>query len=168
MMDALEEIRARVEAAAEGPWEWEGGDVVQCGGKWGAVVENTVICGSYCYGGSVDQEVKTEDREFIAHARTDVPRLLTALDAVLELHRLERRWMPFEGADVSLSTAEEAATYSSDGDASTVVPLDLCTHCKQVEESPCEGECTQELGYLACLWPCPTVAAITAALEGER
>jgi hypothetical protein len=81
-MSALDDIRARAEAATEGPWEWDGNDIDQCGTRWGSVVENTVSCMSYCYGGSVEQEVKPADREFIAHARQDIPRLLAALDAV--------------------------------------------------------------------------------------
>ena len=79
---SLEDIKARAEAATEGPWEWDGNDIDQCGTSWGSVVENTVSCMSYCYGGSVTQEVKSADRDFIAHARTDIPKLVAALEAV--------------------------------------------------------------------------------------
>lgn len=75
----LDAIRARVDAATEGPWEatpngrilsltWPCDDVAGWFGNKGAVVET----------------LRNPDAEFIAHARTDVPLLLAALDEARE------------------------------------------------------------------------------------
>src|SRR5690606_37720219 len=100
----------------------------------------------------------------IAHARTDVDDMAAALTAVLDLHKPERRYMPYEGADVSYSTEREAIEESADVDlgAVAIVSLlengapyfDLCAHCKAIEDSPCDGDCTQEAGYRESLYPC--------------
>lgn len=74
-MKRLNEIEARANAATPGPWEWgpqdgwlgtEGG--VAVGWKWGTLTQEA-------------------DGQFIAHARTDVPALVAALRAVLEVHK---------------------------------------------------------------------------------
>ena len=73
-MKRLDEIEARTNAATEGPWEWEpqdgwlgskGGGAV--GWRWGLLAQEG-------------------DGQFISHARTDVPALVSALRAVLEMH----------------------------------------------------------------------------------
>ncbi|MDQ0735299.1 hypothetical protein [Arthrobacter agilis] len=88
---ALDVIRARADAATEGPWEVEPGSVsadfldfkpssVFVGGgvdPFGEANNDYVL--SY--------NVTDEDAEFIAHARTDVPKLVSALEAVLAEHR---------------------------------------------------------------------------------
>ena len=73
-MSRLNEIEARANAATEGPWEWDPQDgwlgtedEVTVGWKWGTLTQEG-------------------DGQFIAHARTDVPALVAALRAVLELH----------------------------------------------------------------------------------
>ena len=89
-MKRLDEIEARANAATEGPWEWEG----EAKGEWeigaNSLVPSRRPDDPVLYGYGYDAsgiEVKTPaDAEFIAHARTDVPALVAALRAVLELH----------------------------------------------------------------------------------
>ena len=90
----LAAIRERVEQATEGPWAaWYDQDgqphmqgrlmvgnadaVIPDGKSW---VEGVDI-------NPVAECLIPEDREFIAHAREDVPALLDALQAVRELHK---------------------------------------------------------------------------------
>lgn len=77
-MNRLDEIEARANAATEGPWEWDPQDgwlgtedEVTVGWKWGTLTQEG-------------------DGQFIAHARTDVPALVAALRAVIDLHRTIR------------------------------------------------------------------------------
>ena len=94
-MKYLDQIEARAEAATPGPWTTNGaGEVSQhwsCPQPWKTVVGTEVACMAYCYGGSAKGVERDEDAEFIAAARTDVPALVDALRAVLELHA-ERSW----------------------------------------------------------------------------
>lgn len=74
--DRLDEIQRRSDDATEGPW-------------WGSMIDGRceVFAGT---GSGSDPMLATEllpgDAEFVANARTDVPRLAAALRAVLELH----------------------------------------------------------------------------------
>lgn len=59
-----------------GPWEWVGRDLESnFPGHYESVIESTVSCGSFCYGGSVDMKISDADRCLIAAA----PDLLEAL-----------------------------------------------------------------------------------------
>lgn len=59
-----------------GPWEWVGRDLESNSpGHYAAVIETTVSCGQFCYGGSVNLKVSDADARLIAAA----PRLLAAL-----------------------------------------------------------------------------------------
>ena len=95
-MNRLDEIEARTNAATEGPWApWRDQDgalhmngllmvgnaaaVIPEGESWVEGVDVNPIAHTYT----------PEDREFIAHARTDVPDMAAALRAVLELHKRE-------------------------------------------------------------------------------
>ena len=132
---ALAAIRARADAATEGPWEWEGeagedrlqfdNSLIACRGT-----EDPVLCawGHDAYG----IDVGKADAEFIAHARTDLPALLAAVEAVLELHDMG-----------------EACPDCGAG------PRTIC----ECGATDCQG-CSEE-------WPCPTVRALTAALEAN-
>lgn len=66
-MSALDDIRARVEAATPGPWKL------------------TDEAHAYYLGSAGYAQVGWLDALFIAHARTDIPALLAAVDAVLAL-----------------------------------------------------------------------------------
>lgn len=100
--DALAAIRERAEAATEGPW-WGGGnnrrrDAVGLVGRLSDRGTGNAI--AVLAGVGMD---RVADAEFIAHARTDVPALVGALEAVLDLaESIERaRFMRVE-----MSTAE--------------------------------------------------------------
>lgn len=77
--DRLDQIAARAGAATEGPWEkrtvigWE--KVVSYGTE--AMIQLVAECRH--------DECDIADAEFIAHARTDVPALVAALRAVLDV-----------------------------------------------------------------------------------
>ena len=93
-MNRLNEIEARANAATEGPWApWKDQDgakhmqgllmvgnadaVIPEGEMWVEDVDINPVAHTYL----------PEDREFIAHARTDVPDMAAALRAVLKLHK---------------------------------------------------------------------------------
>ena len=122
--ETLARIRSLADAATEGPWAWAERPTAS-GDEW-AVFSPTD------WALATNRDGRGADAEFIAHARTDVPALVAALRAVLELH----------------------APTPSD-----IYPHDVChhPHCTdptdQMEQSP---------------WPCPTVTAITTALEATR
>ena len=78
-----------------------------------------------------------DDAEFIAHARTDLPRLLAAVRAVEALH-VEGVW---EG--------ECPNPRHTNLDVQCPDCLTFCVECGAV-------------------YPCPTLHALTKALEGER
>ncbi|MBB5748555.1 hypothetical protein [Micrococcus sp. TA1] len=72
----LDNMRERVEGTTEGPWEVDADDTRQIrtagDGYWIASLRATYE----------DEPTRISNAEFIAHARTDLPRLLDALDAV--------------------------------------------------------------------------------------
>ena len=94
------------------------------------------------------------------------------LEAVLAVHKPEKRWMPYDGAGVSYNTEREALEATEDVDLNSVVMEDIaengvpffevCAECKRIEDSPCEGECTLEAGYRESIWPCRTIQALEA------
>ena len=75
-MNRLNEIEARANAATEGPWM----GVCDSDGYLGRVIGPD--------GFGIAEDFRDDaDAEFIAAARTNVPRLVDALQAVLELHK---------------------------------------------------------------------------------
>jgi hypothetical protein len=83
-------IRARADAATEGPWHLRGRSImadvlVSHDGPPETQWNNSVVCsvGAWSSGRPTDA-----DAEFIVHARTDVPALLSALDERDDLLRL--------------------------------------------------------------------------------
>ena len=80
-MKRLDEIEARTNAASEGPWE-----TYTITPAMGSMVLTAPADGEEYGGYVVPEYLDTEDAEFIAHAREDVPALVAALRAVLELH----------------------------------------------------------------------------------
>ena len=83
IIDRLDQIKGRADAATEGPWEAE----------YSKEQGNCVLPPDYQ---STLEAVavtrlwrQTRDAEFIAAARTDVPRMEAALRAVLDLHKPE-------------------------------------------------------------------------------
>jgi hypothetical protein len=75
--DSLAEIEARANAATDGPWTFQ---------HWGGQNQNGDFAESILFdswGESLAEALPDVDGEFIAHARTDVPALVAALQAVL-------------------------------------------------------------------------------------
>lgn len=93
IIDRLDQIKSRADKATPGPWAHDSD------GRGGAG-EVFTLAGT-CFGGGIavpggDGYARGDyhpsaDMEFIAHARTDVPRMEAALRAVLGLH------VPHEG-----------------------------------------------------------------------
>lgn len=81
----LDEIKARAAAATEGPWV---NDSTEIGRPFPGTDTIDVWVAESCHpnGDGIDGEA---DAEFIAHARTDVPALVAAVEAVLELHHAQ-------------------------------------------------------------------------------
>lgn len=128
---SLAEIRARVEAATDGPWEWEGESDEEWPQGENSLIgrrgtNGLVLCawGYDAYGITVDEA----DAEFIAASRTDLPALLAAVEAVRELaDRLEWEADPANhlGEDLDycrIATAQRiraALTTALDADTTT-------------------------------------------------
>lgn len=116
--ERLDQIEQRAERASEGPWFDEERNLDD---PWGA----TTVYNVFHNGDTPDRDLVAEaaydNAEFIAHARTDVPALVKALRAALDMHTEE------DGAGIF--------------------------------EGDCRG-CPYP-------YPCPTVRAITDALEGK-
>ena len=121
--EALARIRAQADAATEGSWELLG--------------DGEYVSGPGILVAPDDGGVTSADAEFIAAARTTVPALLDALEAVLEIHQ--------DGG--------ESQGYLDDGSYGDMPHC--CTECGS-------------LGEYGVLWPCPTVEAITTALEATK
>ena len=125
-MKRLDEIEARANAATPGPWEADGSAHVLTAG-------NTATFVARCADPD-GSDAGVPDAEFIAHARTDVPALLDALEKVLRLHP-------------------------------RVVVLHADPEFGRMEDDAICGACI--VNHEPADWPCPTVEAITTALEGE-
>lgn len=60
-----------------GPWEWVGRDLESnFPGHYASVIETSVSCGQFCYGGSIDLKMSDADARLIAAA----PELLNAVE----------------------------------------------------------------------------------------
>ena len=83
----LKAIRKRCEAASEGPWEWHG-DVLSAKNACGealSIYHETKGYDSYF----VELDCEQKDRDFIAHARTDIPALIADIEWLREeLHEV--------------------------------------------------------------------------------
>lgn len=103
--EVLEQIKARAAAATPGPWEWEGKQDVSFPQSENSLIvqgdPEREVLGSWGYDAWGINVENPADAEFITSAREDVPRLVTALDAVLALHPRSRnkRWVGFPRAD---------------------------------------------------------------------
>lgn len=86
-MGALEEIRERWEKATPGPWETRTDDLTHDVD----VVHDQEQVSFVASCGNKHEPRTYSDAEFIAHAPTDVARLLNAVEAVMAVHRIEYR-----------------------------------------------------------------------------
>lgn len=115
----LQQIRERADAATEGPWT--------LGLGYGAVIappeqarpgDHAFNEDDYeAYGGMlVGESIRRHNATFIGHARTDVPRLVDALSAVLELKRPDEPIDDFgKGYLEALDDAQQAITAAMGG-----------------------------------------------------
>ena len=97
-MNTLQEIKERAAKATEGPWEWSG-DYARhvLAGKSGPVFS----CGALLW-------PSTEDAEFIASARTDIPKLVAAFEAMeVALADLDKTFDGPEDADKAIRVISE-------------------------------------------------------------
>lgn len=111
--ERLAEVRARAEAATVGPWEWDAPSTE----PWPSGDENLhnaandPVLSSWGYDAD-GIDASAEDRAFIAHARTDVPDLLAALDAATE--RAEKAEAALARVEAALSAHPECDRYAED------------------------------------------------------
>ena len=81
----IPEIRARCDAATPGPWVSHGVDCYHCGHYPPVGNNRYLICPESRQGTPLAEGVlKYSDAAFIAHARTDLPRALEAIDYLEE------------------------------------------------------------------------------------
>ena len=154
--DWLAERRRIEQAASEGPWEHEGvGEIIQHFSlpEPATVVSTDVACMGYCYGGSAAGVERDEDAEFIADARTALPKMRAALEAVLALHQPVKIYA--QADECGCGDEDHTIIESLQGD-------DLCWDTPTGEL--CCPECLDEdSGYID--YPCPTVVLIREALD---
>lgn len=142
-MTTLDEIRTRVEAATEGPWFREYGDVITSDEDLRPSEQDADGNGPSLRICEKAPHLDRRDRQginnaaFIAHARTDIPKLLAALDAVLDAHR-------------------EIECFDEDGEPTGAT---ACSNCKDHDDE--SGERVHEV------WPCFTIQEINRALAGD-
>ena len=152
--DWIAEQRRVEQAATEGPWEAGTGDGDPHPHVWtsrssACVAEITYVVPND-YG-----DVRPDDAVFIAEARTSLPKMRAALEAVLALH--EPVAVYAQADECECGNEDHAIIESAQGD-------DLCWDTPTGEQR-C-GECLDEDSeYID--YPCPTVAAIAEALGVE-
>lgn len=169
-MDALEEIRGRLEAATPGPWKAKhrpdlpvenDPDILakernEMGGQVGSAIHNGDPSNPL-WGSVWPNRNAAKNAEFIAHAPTDMARLLAALEAVLALHKPVTVYEldPLNG------------TWVYDESDERKVMSVLCSECtpdpiiEEIDESEYDGPNDIDVDF-----PCPTVKAVQAALGG--
>ena len=155
--DRLDEIQARANAATDGPWKIETHYGMSQSRRRQIVVPGwmtpiAVLGQENPYG--------DPDAEFIAHARTDVPRLVSALRAVLDLHKPMRM---YEHEDSCGDESEEHREERHCEGSETIGEyfcLDLPTGITLC------AECSRDLDFDGRDYPCPTVRAVESALGG--
>lgn len=145
----LDAVKARVEDATEGPWTRRDYEF------WGAAVD--------AEGFVAAQVARSADLDFIVTARTAVPRLVAALEAVVAVHR--RSHAVFNWA---LGVRYDEPCPECDGKAG-VHPCGcwadsdvgfVCAECHRLGSGAS--------GVYDYAWPCPTVRAIESALGGDE
>lgn len=159
---ALDPIRERVQKASRGPWTFErehhhdmDGDPFSIPMVTGPDGQDVILSGNIGDSGP--------DLQFAAHARTDIPRLLAAVEKACSFHQR----FPLYG---NASTDDEPGACPHDPDHGL--------HFEPAEEPGewlCQGRhegavcstCTDGPGGERLPWPCDEYAAILAALTGR-
>jgi len=101
-MDAkyLAEIKAREHVATPGPWEEKTNRHPQCNGEpWGWI---SGAAGNITWSGYVGKT----NADFIAHARTDIPALISEVERLNVI--AEQRYQLYDGALTTIATLEKA------------------------------------------------------------
>lgn len=132
----LAAIQARADMASKGPWVVRDGIPGPVEDEGRALEQHHPLFLAGWDGDCTPD--KPEDSSFIAHARVDVPRLVSALQAVVEVHRKASAQVP---------------TYDLPPNP-RYIERQFCSHCKY----PRAGDAMHP-------WPCPTIRAIEQALE---
>lgn len=123
-MSELDAIKARAEAATEGPWR------VRTDYIPGVIeVEGPTASNDYVAELSADKA----DLEFIAHSRADIPALVAAVEAVLELHK------PWTVSNPSESTVNHCCDQCYEGGTGDYVPYP-CPTVTAIQSALGEGE----------------------------
>lgn len=140
------------DAATPGPWEFHQDD--------GSPLDISEVCvprPDEDMPLSIASLLEDHDGAFIAASRSSVPRMVKALEAVLAEHRT---YGEYDHEDSCPDTSDEhRENYHHESDEigefyCELLPIrKLCDSCRDDE------------GY-RIVYPCPTVTAITAALEG--
>lgn len=148
-MSTLDQIRQREAAATKGPWKARG-----------LQSSTAILDGSDKVLASLGDPLSGYNwkaAEFIAEARTDMPRLLATVDAVLALHSKRVEQAVF---------GDCAAEMCDHDDECPTEPFDVCAACwvaaEEVDQYFMEGQ------IHTAAYPCRTVRAITEALEGDK
>lgn len=144
IIDRLDQIKGRADAATPGPWGWRrNNDGFVEMTAW----ESAGLCSD-------------KDGEFIAHARTDVEQMETALRAVLDLHKPTT--MDFIVGDCAAEDCEH-----DDPDDCSTAPRKVCGGC--LDQAECVTPYAMECASVAqsVIWPCDHVQAIADALGVE-
>ncbi|ODQ96502.1 hypothetical protein BFG51_12695 [Dietzia alimentaria] len=103
-----------------------------------------------------------KDAEFCSTARTDVPALVAAVRAVLNLHKPVQRYLVWGFEERSWGSTTEAVE-ATECDPSDVTEWMQCAECARVEDGA-TGDGPAEVGYANADYPCPTARAVEAAL----
>lgn len=155
---ALAEIREREQGAVPGPWV-----VRETSALWELALGNDRYRRALVRAPKTDAWPGTANGEFIAHARTDLPRLLKAIGAVLDVHVPAGGYGP--AADKGHPDAcphdpgkDWDAHFLADSGSRVTADVLLC-------ESVPAGQFCQEDEQD---WPCATYEAIMTALTGEE
>ncbi|MBT2566619.1 hypothetical protein J7I84_08945 [Arthrobacter sp. ISL-85] len=145
-MNELEGIKARLQEATPGPWEWDGPEHIRQSLR-GAEAQEILQCGALLY-------PEYRNAELIANAPRDLARLVAAVEAVEKVHE-----------PVAIYETDDAGQVQDDKHV-----RDICGTCSDssVTESLDDGNYDLAGEYGEVGWPCPTLKAATAALEEER
>ena len=149
----LDEIEARANAAAKGPWKFPHRD-------YPGVVTSHLGCLWNPETGEINDP---SDAEFIAHAREDVPAL------VAEVKRLRRE---LECAQTALTEAFDEADAEAGRAREALQAVREIHRPEWARDGGHGGQvCSTCLAYTSPMpqridWPCPTIRALDAALDG--
>ena len=157
--EEIEEIRGRAEAATEGPWK-------ACVPVKGRMV--TQVIGRDVLGNSgvrvADYVIRPDDTRFIAHARTDIPRLLD------EVERLRNRvaQMEFKSTTYTEEVEDELTrlTDQAQRDAGKIEMLAEEVERAREERDHCRS-CLSSVTYYLTSDP-PDTSAAFAAVRGYQ